>query len=100
MMDQYTRELVDLDLMVLWVGPVRDLMVVMQLDLMVSLDSCLFCKDLMEFMDSLVQDLKGRLANRHNHDLIQPYLKDLMDLTSQPLDLTCPLAFKVHVSKM
>lgn len=97
-MDQYTRELVDLDLMVLLVGLVQDLMAVMELDLMVSLDSCLSCKDLMEFMDSLVQG--WHLANRHKQDLKQPYLKDLMDLTSQPLGLTCPLAFRVHVLKM
>ena len=99
MTDQYTRELVDLDLMVLWDGRVQDSMAVM-LDLMVSLDSYLFCKDLTEFMDSLAQDLKGHLASRDRHDSIQPYLKDLMVLTSQPQGLTCSLAFKVHGSKM
>ena len=98
-MDQCTRELVDLDLMVLWGGLVRDLMAVM-LALMVNLDSCLFCKDLMEFMDSLAQDLKGLLASPHNRDLMQPYLKDLMVLTSQPRDWTCLLDFTVHVLKI
>lgn len=34
----------------------------------------------------------------HEDNLIQRYVKDLIGSTSQSLDLTCPLAFKVHLS--
>lgn len=105
------RRGVDLDLKGLWVRLVQDSMAVIRPDLMVNLVSYPFCEDLMDYMDSLAQDLKGHLVNRHllglmdhlvsSHDLIHQYLKGLMVLnTSQLQGLLCPLAFKVQGLKM